>query len=556
MGNDNIEQAIIRIRSIIPILVITCLVLTARSQNYFDAKKDIWLNKAETLMPELIEKDISPVSVVEIIKDSNAYQGWRAKPVADADSVFRGSFKKTNNIILDFGDHYTGYFSFELEEIHKTADAPVRFRFTFGEVPSEMVTPFDPYTGTLSRAWLQDETVTVMEFPALVTLKRRVSFRYLKIELQGSSQYFDFRFTNMKLRSLTSAKTTPEPLNEDTPQIIRKIDQIGQKTLQECMQTVYEDGPKRDRRLWVGDMYLESLSNYYTFKNYDLTKRCLYLLAGLTDSNGYVIATAFEKPEPHPQEGQYLLDYSLLYNVALKDYVIAANDMKTAEDLFTVAKRQLSIIDKYVQANGLFDFEKANKEWWIFIDWKNGLHKQAAIQGLIIYALKQTYELATLLGKKNELEHVPELIEKMSLASIEHFYNTKTKLFESGEEQQVSYASQIWMVLSGVLNKKESQNTLNALISDNNALFPGGPYMYHFFIQALINTEMFTEAKEHLTDYWGGMVDKGADTFWEVYDPANDFISPYNFFPINSYCHAWSCTPVYFIRKYPEIFQK
>lgn len=52
------------------------------------------------------------------------------------------------------------------------------------------------------------------------------------------------------------------------------------------------------------------------------------------------------------------------------------------------------------------------------------------------------------------------------------------------------------------------------------------------------------------------MIHKGADTFWEVYDPQNEYLSPYNFFPINSYCHAWSCTPTYFIRKYPEIFQK
>nr|WP_301847471.1 hypothetical protein [uncultured Parabacteroides sp.] len=52
------------------------------------------------------------------------------------------------------------------------------------------------------------------------------------------------------------------------------------------------------------------------------------------------------------------------------------------------------------------------------------------------------------------------------------------------------------------------------------------------------------------------MVKRGADTFWEVYDPDNDYLSPYGFFVINSYCHAWSCTPVYFINKYPEIFQK
>lgn len=67
---------------------------------------------------------------------------------------------------------------------------------------------------------------------------------------------------------------------------------------------------------------------------------------------------------------------------------------------------------------------------------------------------------------------------------------------------------------------------------------------------------MHAEAKEKLITFWGGMADKGADTFWEAYDPTNDFISPYNFYPINSYCHAWSCTPVYFIRKYPDIFQR
>lgn len=34
-------------------------------------------------------------------------------------------------------------------------------------------------------------------------------------------------------------------------------------------------------------------------------------------------------------------------------------------------------------------------------------------------------------------------------------------------------------------------------------------------------------------------------------------ISSYNGYTLlNSYCHAWSCTPVYFIVNYPEIFQK
>ena len=74
--------------------------------------------------------------------------------------------------------------------------------------------------------------------------------------------------------------TTTDPL-------IKKINEVGLYTLKECMQTVYEDGPKRDRRLWIGDLYLEALANAYSYKKHDLTKRCLYLLAALSNDEGY-----------------------------------------------------------------------------------------------------------------------------------------------------------------------------------------------------------------------------------------------------------------------------
>ena len=106
----------------------------------------------------------------------------------------------------------------------------------------------------------------------------------------------------------------------------------------------------------------------------------------------------------------------------------------------------------------------------------------------------------------------------------------------------------------GVATKKEAQKALKAAIGDTNAVYAGAPYLYHYFIEALIQSGLQQEAKEAVLTYWGGMVQKGADTFWEVYNPNNEFLSPYNFHPVNSYCHAWSCTPVYFIRKYPEIF--
>lgn len=520
----------------------------------FNYDRERWLQKAEQLKPELKKTVIKPVSVVKIIKDSTAFQGWNVVKEKSVDSLYKSSFKAIKSIIVDFGDHYTGYFSMNLETLWGTSDAPTRFKLTFGEVPSEMVVPFDPYTGDLSRAWLQDETITVMSIPSKVELERRISFRYLKIELAGASKYFDFKISDMTFTSTTSAFKEPEELGENVSEKIKQIDKISQKTLKECMQTVYEDGPKRDRRLWVGDMYLESMANIYSFENHELTQRCLYLLAALCDQEGYILGTVFETPKPHAQEGQRLMDYSLLYNASLLEYFKATKDYETANDLWPVALRQLNIINDYVKNDGMVDYEAANK-WWLFFDWKEGLNKEASIQGLMIFALNQTYELAQLLEKEHEVAYIPSKVKQMSKSALTNLYNKETGLFESGKYNQISYASQIWMILGGVASEKQGQKALKAVINNPDALFPGGPYMYHYYIQALVNVKMHETAKEMLIEYWGGMLNKGADTFWEVYDPNNEFLTPYNFYPINSYCHAWSCTPTYFIRKYPDVFQ-
>ncbi|HEY3370230.1 MAG TPA: hypothetical protein VGK10_05235 [Prolixibacteraceae bacterium] len=537
------------------ILLFAVLCTMAQGQDKPTYDRANWLIKAENFKPKLTETIVHPTSIVKLVEDKASFQGWKTEPVSKADEIYKTSFKNIKSVVVDFGNHYTGYFTFKLGVLRGTADGPVRFKLTFGEVPSELAVPFDPYPGALSRAWLQDEVVTVMDIPASVTLERRFAFRYVKIELLASSTYYDFNISEMQLKAVSSVSKMPDPLASSTEPIVSDIDQVGLNTLRECMQTVYEDGPKRDRRLWIGDLYLESLANSYSFKNYDLTKRCLYLLAGLSGEEGYLVGTVFETPRPHAQTGQYLFDYALLYNVALKEYAAATNDLETANDLWPLAKRQLDIIYKYVQPNGLLDYEKANKEWWLFFDWKDGLNKEAALNGLSIYALKQTYELAKILHKEAELKEVPKLIQKMTEASRKQLFNKTSSLFESGKDHQISYASQIWMILGGVLSKEESQKTLKALVNTESALTPGGPYLYHYFIQSLINSGMNKEAKSYLISYWGGMVKKGADTFWEVYDPKNELLSPYGFYPVNSYCHAWSCTPVYFIRKYPEIFQ-
>lgn len=538
-----------------PFIVATSVLpLTMQAQEVY-ANRNEWLQKAEQTTPVLNESIKQPVSIVTLVKDESAYQKWKAVKSSPIDSLYSQSFKKQSGVVIDFGEHLTGYCSFSIQDLGRAVDAALRIKFTFGEVPSELATPFDPYPGGLSRAWLQDEIITISDVPSTVTIPRRLACRYVKMELLGSSVYSDFRISNISFKATTSVATTPSPLAATTDSLIKDIDKIGLTTLKECMQTVYEDGPKRDRRLWIGDLYLESLANIYSFKNNDLTKHCLYLLAGLSYENGVVPSNVFERPKPHPQINP-LFDYALIYNVALKEYLQSTGDKETAMDLWPVIKTQVDIPKKYIGEDGMLDYEKAGKEWWLFFDWRNGLDKQAALQGVVIWAYKNTYELAKMIGKENEVAELPALIKKMIGATHKNLYDKKSGVFISGKDKQVSYASQAWMVLSGVATKTEGAAALKKLPAMQNVVYPGAPYLYHYVIEAMIQCDMKKEAKEMLVNYWGGMVKKGADTFWEVYDPKDDFLSPYNFFPVNSYCHAWSCTPVYFIRKYPGIFQR
>lgn len=344
----------------------------------------------------------------------------------------------------------------------------------------------------------------------------------------------------------TLATATPVALAPSTDKLTANIDAVGLTTLKECMQTVFEDGPKRDRRLWIGDVYLQAQANAYSFKQHDLTKCCLYLLAGLVQPDGYLYCNVFEAPQPHAQVGSpFLFDYALLYNVLLKDYLKAIGDKKTAEDLRPVAKRQMENIVTHLDANSVFDVEKAQKNgWWLFVDWNDKLDRQAAIQGAMIFSMKQTLERAKLLGKEKEVAYLSPLITKLGNAAKKQLFGKNKGVFISGKDRQVSYASQAWMVLAGVVEKKEAQKVLKALQAMPEAVKPGGHYLYHYYVQALLDSGLNGDAKKLITTYWGGMVKKGADTFWEVYDPTNEELSPYNFYPVNSYCHAWSCTPV------------
>ena len=482
-------------------------------------RKEYFLEKAEENFPEIFYREL--------------------KPVADK-TVFRSG----ESIILDLGNHYVGKFSFSMDNEDDFISAPVHFTIRFGEDMREINDDFDSYNGSLAKSWLQEENLFV-DYPQRVCMERRYSCRYIKITVKETRRRIvvnDFCFT-----ASTSADCQKLKNVNIADEEMRKIDAVSVNTLKECMQTLMEDGPKRDRRMWIGDLRLEALVNYCTFDNREIMKRCLYLFAaGECNKLGFLPSYIYETPYFFSGRDN-IADYALLYVVTVCDYYEHTKDLETIKDLLDVCKEQLESLRNILDSRGIVTKQEG---WFCFIDWCAGLESLTSLQGVYMYTLEKFVAMLEAIGDSESDVYKKQLDSQRETARKYLFEKDKGVFVNDTDNNQRSVHSQVWMILGGVISGDEGIRALRQTLDNEDAKQPFTPYMRHYVIEAMIKLGLMDEAKEYLREIWGGMVKLGADTYYEVYVPGDPDFSPYRDRMINSLCHAWSSTPAYFIRNY------
>ena len=519
------------------------LALCAISLAPIEARRVSWLEAAEACKPVLIERVVRPVHLMKPVEDASAFLGWRLSAANEAAVALNRPLEPGETFYFDFGEHLTGHFSIRLVRCGTPVDAPVRLHLEFGEVPAEIVRSFDKSCG-LASSWHQDEWLTVDEVPSRAEVPRRLSFRYVKLTVDGCSRGGRCALGDVWMTAMTSADETKLVPFAGTGLDV-EIDRVANRTLRECMQTVLEDGPKRDRRLWLGDLRLQALANYATYRNFDVVKRSLLVLAGTCATNGLVSTAAYERPVPEAATSR-ILDYTALFANTVEEYLAASGDRETAESLWPLVLKQTDFMLEALDGEGLV---REELPWWQFIDWQPAMKRQASEQAVIVSSLRATERLGRALGHVEDVAFVPDVVEKMSVAARRWLWDASRGVWVSNGDN-VSWMSQAWMALAGVATPEEARRSLKAVMTDPAAIRPMTPYAHHYFTEALFRCGLREEALKHLRDYWGGMVRLGADTFWEVWVPDDPEKSPYGNVLINSFCHAWSCTAGYLLRKY------
>lgn len=98
----------------------------------------------------------------------------------------------------------------------------------------------------------------------------------------------------------------------------------------------------------------------------------------------------------------------------------------------------------------------------MFIDWQASLNKQAAAQGVLIYCLQRAVWLAERFEPELAVSYRQRL-QQLKAAALDVLWDEQQGFYISGEQRQVSWASQIWLVLAEVGTPQQRREIMHNL---------------------------------------------------------------------------------------------
>ncbi len=119
--------------------------------------------------------------------------------------------------------------------------------------------------------------------------------------------------------------------------------------------------------------------------------------------------------------------------------------------------------------------------------------------------------------------------------------------------EHISRHPNILAVLFDMLPKSKVEKIVKNIFENDSITKITTPYFVFFELCAMCKTGNIEFAQNMIDSYWGGMIDLGATTIWEAYDPQNKGIRHYQMYDFKydkSLCHAWGAGPIYLLGRF------
>jgi len=301
---------------------------------------------------------------------------------------------------------------------------------------------------------------------------------------------------------------------------------------------VLTEAIKRDRWLWGGDSYQAFKFNTYLFHDKDIVRRSLIGMRG---------------KDPFTEHINTIADYSLYFILGCLEYYETYGDTEFIRFIYDRAKTLMDFCASREDAEGFFTKKYDD---WIFVDWAD-IDKDGPVcaeQILYIASLRAMAKMAALIGR--ESKEYEKKAQKLTLLTNERFWCEKKgayiSSFTSGREQVTRHAN-IFAILYGIADKEQTAAIIKNVLENDQVPAITTPFFGGFELDAMAKIGRTDLVEKRIRTYWKGMLDLGATTVWEEYNPEFSGAKHYEMYNHKygkSLCHAWGASPIYLLGRY------
>ncbi len=302
------------------------------------------------------------------------------------------------------------------------------------------------------------------------------------------------------------------------------------------------DGIKRDRWVWSGDAYQSFLMNYYSFFDADVVKRTLIALRG---------------KDPIKTHINTILDYSLYWFISIYDYYQYTGDKAFVNSQY---ENMVSLMEFCLSRRNSEGLMEGIEEDWVFIDWADldNRGEISTIQILLCRSLEAMSLVSALVDDTKRSKTYQHEAKKLKKKIMEIFWDEEKgailhQRLDGKLSNKITKYPNMFALMFGYLNDQQIAKVKEKVLLNSSIQKIKTPYMRFFELAALCEIDAHPFVLEEVHDYWGGMLDLGATSFWEEYDPAesgSEHLQMYDMPYGKSLCHAWGASPIYLIGKY------
>ena len=356
------------------------------------------------------------------------------------------------------------------------------------------------------------------------------AFRFLFIRAGKSSYSLRARYEYLPLKDIGDFRCE-DPL-------VKKIWDVCSYTFHLNSREFYQDGIKRDRWVWSGDSYQSFKINLYLYFDSAMIRRTILALLG--------------KP-PYEQHVNTINDYTLYLIVSIWEYYRATGDAGFVRFIQPRVKALYDFVLGRLDGDGLMIARPGD---WIFIDWspmdKDG--PLCAEQILLWETAGCMAKLAELCGEpsdgyRRQAGALKAMIEARYWDGEKGAYIDS---YTSGKRNVTRHAN-IFAILYDFASSEKKRSIMKNVLNNPSVAQITTPYFKFFELDARCKMGDLASAQRLLTSYWGGMLQDGATSVWEQYDPAAKGAEHYAMYGDAygcSLCHAWGSGPIYLLGRY------